>query len=122
MDAWLTKAGWHPGRRCDGIAAAEAESAVESFRNDGGSLDVIAPALDFLREHVGLVAPLHTSPEDTEGLPRRARHVRRRDDPHRPGGTIPLPASHRRLFPRRRQVLGPDALFAGSSARRRAHA
>ncbi|MFI0805954.1 SUKH-3 domain-containing protein [Streptomyces echinatus] len=65
VDAWLTKAGWHPGRRCDGIAAAEAESAVESFRNDGGSLDVIAPALDFLREHVGLVAPLHTSPEDT---------------------------------------------------------
>nr|WP_237538961.1 MULTISPECIES: SUKH-3 domain-containing protein [unclassified Streptomyces] len=65
VDAWLANAGWYPGRRCDDLAAAEAESAQVSFRNDGGVLDVIQPALDFLREHVGLVAPLHDSPEDT---------------------------------------------------------
>ncbi|MBL1104380.1 SUKH-3 domain-containing protein [Streptomyces sp. 5-8] len=64
VDAWLAGAGWHPGRRCDDLAAAEVEFAVESFRNDGGSLDVIAPALFFLREHVGLVAPRRASTED----------------------------------------------------------
>ncbi|CAL9302545.1 SUKH-3 domain-containing protein [Streptomyces sp. SudanB182_2057] len=65
VDAWLAKAGWHPGRRCDDLAATEIEDCQASFRRDGGSLDVIQPALDFLREHVGLVAPLHDSPEDT---------------------------------------------------------
>ncbi|EFF91632.1 conserved hypothetical protein [Streptomyces sp. e14] len=64
VDAWLANAGWHPGRRCDDLAATEIEDARASFRNDGGSLDVIQPAVEFLREHIGLVAPLHDSPED----------------------------------------------------------
>ncbi|MYX40697.1 MULTISPECIES: SUKH-3 domain-containing protein [unclassified Streptomyces] len=53
VDAWLSRAGWYAGRRCDGLAAAEVTSAVDSFRRDGGRLEVAAPALEFLREHVG---------------------------------------------------------------------
>ncbi|MFS4107556.1 hypothetical protein [Streptomyces sp. PD-S100-1] len=53
MDAWLSRAGWYAGRRCDGLAAPEVTSAVDSFRRDGGRLEVAAPALEFLREHVG---------------------------------------------------------------------
>ncbi|GAA5057369.1 hypothetical protein GCM10023336_31180 [Streptomyces similanensis] len=64
VDAWLSAVGWYPGRRCDDIAAAEAASAVRDFRDDGASLEIIAPALEFLREHVGLVAPRHASTDD----------------------------------------------------------
>ncbi|MEU6847117.1 SUKH-3 domain-containing protein [Streptomyces sp. NPDC046716] len=64
VDAWLTDAGWYPGRRCDELAAAEIADAQEAFREDGSSLDIIPPALDFLREHIGLVAPLNSSNDD----------------------------------------------------------
>ncbi|MFF9676782.1 SUKH-3 domain-containing protein [Streptomyces eurythermus] len=64
VDAWLSSAGWYPGRRCDELAAAEVASILQDFRGDGGSLDVIAPAFAFLREHVGLVATRHASTGD----------------------------------------------------------
>ncbi|MFI6876645.1 SUKH-3 domain-containing protein [Streptomyces sp. NPDC050400] len=64
VDAWLSDAGWHPGRRCDDLAAAEVASVLEDFRADGGRLEAIEPALAFLREHVGLVAPRHASTDD----------------------------------------------------------
>ncbi|SED40277.1 SUKH-3 immunity protein [Streptomyces sp. 2231.1] len=64
VDVWLSNAGWYPGRRCDDLAASEVASVLKDFRDDGGSLDVITPALEFLREHIGLVAPRHASTED----------------------------------------------------------
>ncbi|GAA2303287.1 SUKH-3 domain-containing protein [Streptomyces kunmingensis] len=64
VDAWLSNAGWYPGRRCADLAAAEVASVLQDFLDDGGSLVVIDPALDFLREHVGLVAPRHASTDD----------------------------------------------------------
>ncbi|WP_428951334.1 SUKH-3 domain-containing protein [Streptomyces sp. cg35] len=64
VDAWLGSAGWYPGRRCDDLAAAEVETALTDFRNDGDSLEVIQPALEFLREHVGLDLPVHAATED----------------------------------------------------------
>ncbi|MFI7006951.1 SUKH-3 domain-containing protein [Streptomyces sp. NPDC050145] len=63
VDTWLAGAGWHPGRRCDELAAAEAARTVEEFRLDGGgTLEIIEPAMAFLREHVGLEAQLGTNP------------------------------------------------------------
>ncbi|WP_394429066.1 SUKH-3 domain-containing protein [Streptomyces sp. SGAir0957] len=64
VDAWLSEAGWYPGRRCDDLAAAEVADVLQDFRDDGGSLEVIEPALAFVREHVGLVAPRHASTND----------------------------------------------------------
>ncbi|MEV8065449.1 SUKH-3 domain-containing protein [Streptomyces sp. NPDC085995] len=65
IDSWLANAGWYAGRRCDAPAATEIEDVQSSFRDDGGSLDVVQPAVDFLCEHIGLAAPLHDSPEDS---------------------------------------------------------
>lgn len=65
VDAWLARAGWHPGRRRDGLAAAKVAAATEEYRLDGGGvLEVNRPALEFVREHIGLAAPLHAGPED----------------------------------------------------------
>ncbi|MEU3523548.1 SUKH-3 domain-containing protein [Streptomyces sp. NPDC038707] len=64
VDAWLSDAGWCPGRRYDALAAAEVAGVLRDFRADGGRLEVVAPALAFLREHVGLVAPRHASTGD----------------------------------------------------------
>ncbi|MFB9397122.1 SUKH-3 domain-containing protein [Streptomyces echinatus] len=80
VDAWLADAGWHPGRRCDDLAAAEVEIALESFRNDGGSLDAIEPALDFLREHAGLVAPRNASTDDRVEFNPRLMYVGAAED------------------------------------------
>lgn len=64
VDAWLGSAGWYPGRRCDELAATKIESVLESFRDDGGGLEIIAPALEFIREHVGLDLPVSEKPKD----------------------------------------------------------
>ncbi|MEV3857066.1 SUKH-3 domain-containing protein [Streptomyces sp. NPDC050095] len=64
VDAWLSTGGWHPGRRCDDLAATEVARAQEEFRVDGGHIEVIEPALAFLREHIGVVLTRNTSPKD----------------------------------------------------------
>ncbi|WP_229378438.1 SUKH-3 domain-containing protein [Streptomyces sp. VRA16 Mangrove soil] len=64
VDAWLSTGGRHPGRRCDEFAAAETARAVAEFRADGGQLEVIEPAVAFLREHIGIVPTLSTGPEN----------------------------------------------------------
>ncbi|WP_223206125.1 SUKH-3 domain-containing protein [Streptomyces xanthii] len=63
VDAWLTRAGWHPGRRCDDLAAAAVASTIEEFGLDGGGvLEVNEPALRFVREHIGLETRLGANP------------------------------------------------------------
>ncbi|MEW2130210.1 SUKH-3 domain-containing protein [Streptomyces sp. NPDC005435] len=94
VDAWLAEAGWHPGRRCDGLAAAEVARAVRDFRADGGGLDVIAPAVAFLREHVGLVAPRHAATGDRVEFNPRLMYRGAAEDVQELAGAL-----GRRLFP-----------------------
>ncbi|MEU6391548.1 SUKH-3 domain-containing protein [Streptomyces sp. NPDC046939] len=64
VDAWLGSAGWYPGRRCDELAATKIESVLAAFHDDGGGLEIIDPALEFIREHVGLELPVNEKPKD----------------------------------------------------------
>ncbi|MGW0603789.1 SUKH-3 domain-containing protein [Streptomyces sp. NPDC002640] len=65
MDAWLTEAGWHPGRDVGKAAAAEAVDAViQQYGNYGVDIEPSGPALAFIREHAFLKAVMDTQPEN----------------------------------------------------------
>lgn len=64
VDAWLSEAGWHPGRNV-GDEASEAISAViDRYRSYGVDIEPSAPALAFIREHAFLRAVIDTAPEN----------------------------------------------------------
>ncbi|MEU3600305.1 SUKH-3 domain-containing protein [Streptomyces sp. NPDC006798] len=65
VDAWLTGAGWHPGRDVGDQAVAEAVTkVVDQYRAQGLELTPSAPALAFLREYLDLKALIGTEPEE----------------------------------------------------------
>ncbi|MFE0424998.1 SUKH-3 domain-containing protein [Streptomyces sp. NPDC058953] len=65
VDAWLTGAGWHPGRDVGDAAVAEAvDKVVGQYRAQGLDIAPSAPALAFIREYLGLKALIGTGPEE----------------------------------------------------------
>lgn len=64
VDAWLTEAGWHPGRDVGGEAAEAVGRVVERYRSHGVEIEPSAPALAFIGEHAFLRAVIDTAPEN----------------------------------------------------------
>ncbi|MEV8389787.1 MULTISPECIES: SUKH-3 domain-containing protein [unclassified Streptomyces] len=64
VDAWLTEAGWHPGRDVGEEASEAIAAVVERYRSYGVDIEPSAPALAFIREHAFLRAVIDTAPEN----------------------------------------------------------
>ncbi|MEV6421353.1 SUKH-3 domain-containing protein [Streptomyces sp. NPDC051662] len=64
VDAWLTEAGWHPGRDAGEDACAAIAAVIERYRSYGVEIEPSAPAVAFIREHAFLRAVIDTAPEN----------------------------------------------------------
>ncbi|MEU0299294.1 SUKH-3 domain-containing protein [Streptomyces sp. NPDC006175] len=64
MDAWLTEAGWYPGRNVGEEADRAITAAVERYRSYGVEISPSGPALAFVQEHAFLRAVIDTAPEN----------------------------------------------------------
>ncbi|MFD3357208.1 SUKH-3 domain-containing protein [Streptomyces fradiae] len=64
VDAWLTEAGWQPGRDVLGKANEAIAEVVGRYRSYGVEISPSPPALAFIREHCFLRAVMDTAPEN----------------------------------------------------------
>ncbi|MFI9018114.1 SUKH-3 domain-containing protein [Streptomyces griseus] len=64
VDAWLTEAGWYPGRDAAQEAAEAVATVTDRYRAYGVEIEPSAAALSFIREHVSLRAVIDTAPEN----------------------------------------------------------
>ncbi|MEU1211445.1 SUKH-3 domain-containing protein [Streptomyces sp. NPDC005791] len=64
VDAWLSEAGWYPGRDVEDEASDAVSAVVERYRSYGVEIEPSAPALAFSREHALLRAVIDTAPEN----------------------------------------------------------
>lgn len=64
VDAWLTEAGWYPGRDVGNDAIGAIAAVVERYRAYGVEIDPSAAALAFIREHAFLRAVIDAAPEN----------------------------------------------------------
>ncbi|WP_404949367.1 SUKH-3 domain-containing protein [Streptomyces sp. ARC14] len=64
VDAWLTEAGWYPGRDVGNDAIGAIAAVVERYRAYGIDIEPSAAALAFIREHAFLLAVIDTAPEN----------------------------------------------------------
>ncbi|MFJ9113235.1 SUKH-3 domain-containing protein [Streptomyces sp. NPDC102283] len=68
VDAWLTEAGWYPGRDAAREAAEAVATVTGRYRAYGVDIEPSAAALAFIREHVSLRAVIDTAPENVAVL------------------------------------------------------
>lgn len=64
VDAWLTEAGWHPGRHVGEEASEAIKTVIERYRSYDVEIEPSDPALAFIREHAFLRAVIDTAPEN----------------------------------------------------------
>lgn len=64
LDAWLTEAGWHPGRDVGEEAFEVIKTVIERYRSYGVEIEPSDPSLAFIREHSFLRAVIDTAPEN----------------------------------------------------------
>ncbi|MEU5170593.1 MULTISPECIES: SUKH-3 domain-containing protein [Streptomyces] len=65
VDAWLTEAGWHPGRDAgEEVVSKAIATVVARYRSYGVKIEPSEPAIAFIREHAFLRAVIDTAPEN----------------------------------------------------------
>ncbi|MGW9456002.1 SUKH-3 domain-containing protein [Streptomyces globisporus] len=64
VDAWLTEAGWYPGRDAAREAAEAVATVTDRYRAYGVDIEPSAAALAFVREHISLRTVIDTAPEN----------------------------------------------------------
>ncbi|MFD3415896.1 SUKH-3 domain-containing protein [Streptomyces cyaneofuscatus] len=67
VDAWLTEAGWYPGRDVGDEAVDAVAAVLERYRAYGVDIEPSVAALTFIREHAFLRAVIDTAPENFAG-------------------------------------------------------